>query len=98
MQLTIEAGYAIPREFIIEVGGITDETISVEVQVSQANTFTCKCRGNEFHDSFTKEQKKSAEDFVRDSILSGKIFLPSFIPFDEIESIDAYEGYDFTKP
>ena len=98
MQLTIEAGYAVPREFIIEVGGITDEPISVEVQVSQANTFTCKCRGNEFHDSLTKEQKKAAEDFVRDSILSGKLFLPLFIPFDDIESIDTYEGHEFTKP
>lgn len=98
MEYTFEAGYAMPRDFVIEVGGISDETISVEVNVSQGNTFSCKCRGNEFHDSLTKEQKKSAEDFVRDSILSGKIFLPSFIPFDDIESIDTYEGHDFTKP
>lgn len=98
MQLTIEAGYAVPREFIIEVSGVCDETISVEVNVKQGNTFTCKCRDNEFHDSLTKEERKSAEDFVRDSILSGKIFLPSFIPFDEIESLNTYEGHEFTKP
>lgn len=98
MEYTFNAGYAVPREFIIEVGGITDETVSVRVNVTQGNTFSCKCRNDDFHNLLAKEQKKAAEDFVRDSILSGKISLPSFIPFDEIESLNTYEGHDFTKP
>ena len=98
MQYNFESGYAVPFNFVIEVSPAEKENVNVlnvEVDIKKdRKTFTCKCV--DIHNEYTPQERKDAENFVREAILNGKIFLPSFIPFDDVTSIETYEGHEFS--
>jgi len=84
--------YAAPTRFGVKVRMNPDRWgfIQVSVVARDEKEFDV-CYEYEADDNYTVEEREAAVKFVRDSILNGTLYLPLFIPLEDVKT-EEWEG------
>lgn len=95
MNFKFDAGYAYPTIFNLDIYPDTAKgyhqriSVKVEYDTKMCEVYTeCVFGKNDY----SEEQIKAALKYVEDGVKSGAIHLPLFIPFEDIQNADNYEG------